>query len=284
MANSKKKVIIAIVAVVLIFAVVAIVYIMSGNDDDKKTVEIVPETPETTTVVTTVPETEPVTTVTTFPPFVNGLSLKAQEAKQSNPDTVGWIRISNTVIDYPLVRTTDNEFYVTHDFDKNPDEAGWVFMDYRCDFGPDDFSDNILTYGHNMADGSMYSDLKKYQRDEAFYEANPIIEVSSLYGDYQYKIFAFMLCNGVEGTDFEFWNYINFASESGAWSFDEYIAKINDKSLINTNVDVKKGDKMLLLSTCNTGDTTDHTRFVVLARMVRPGEDALEGTTGSSRR
>lgn len=283
----KKKVIIAIVAVVLIFAIVALVYILTSDGDEKR-VEVIPETTTNAVVteapVTTVATTEETTPVTTFPPFVNGLSLKAQEAKKSNPDTVGWIRLSNTVIDYPLVRTNDNEYYVSTNFDRNADPAGWVFVDYRCDFGPDYYSDNLLTYGHNMADGSMFSDLKKYQRDESFYEANPIIEVSSLYADYQYKVFAFMLCNGVKGSDFEFWNYINFAPGTDAWSLDEYLAKINDKSLITTNVDVKEGDKFLLMSTCNTGDTTDPTRFVVLARMVRPGEDAYEGTTGSSRR
>lgn len=284
----KKKVIIAIVAVVLIFAVVAAVYILTSKGEDKNKVEVVPDTTTSATTeapVTTVPETEPTTTpVTTFPPFVNGLSLKAQEAKQSNADTVGWIRLSNTVIDYPLVRTSDNDYYVSTNFYHNADPAGWVFVDYRCDFGPDLYSDNLMAYGHNMADGSMFSDLKKYQRDEAFYEANPIIEVSSLYADYQYKVFAFMLCNGVKGSDFEFWNYINFAPGTDEWSLEEYLAKINDKSLITTNVDVKEGDKLLMLSTCNTGDTTDPTRFVVLARMVRPGEDAYEGTTGSSRR
>lgn len=280
----KKKTILVIVAVVLLFAVIAIVYLIlnkSGNDKVAVLTETQPGTVTTAPVLTTAEET-----TTTYPPYVNGLSLKAQEAYQQNADTVGWLRISNTVIDYPIVRATDNEFYVSNNFDKQPAAAGWTFMDFRCEFLKDYSTDNLLLYGHNMADGSMFSDLKKYQRDESFYEANPIIEFSSLYADYQYKIFAFMLCNGTQGSDFEFWNYTIFSKDkkNPAWSVNEYLSKINDKSLITTNVDLKEDDDYLLLSTCNSGDTTDSTRFVVLARRVRPGEDAYEGTTGSVRK
>ncbi|MBE6851912.1 MAG: class B sortase [Ruminococcus sp.] len=281
---SKKKTIIAVASAVTVFvAVAAVVFIKSGNKENPT----VQETVTTTAAVTTVPETEPVTEpVTTYPPFVNGLSLKAQEYKEMNSDTVGWIRLSNTVIDYPVVKAGDNDYYINRDFDRREDPAGWVFMDFRCGMESEYFTENTLMYGHNMADGSMFSDLKKYQRDEAFYEQNPIIEVSSLSADYQYKVFAFMLCNGVKGSDFEFWNYIFFPQETEdpEWSLAKYLSKINDKSLITTNVDVREGDKLLALSTCNTGDTTDPTRFVVLARMVRPGEDVMEGTTGSVRR
>ena len=280
---TKKKTIITIVAVVALFAIVAIVYLILNKSDGQG--DKVPQITSGTTPVTTV-KAEVTTPVTTYEPFVNGLSVKAQEAYQSNSDTVGWIRISNTVIDYPIVRAADNEFYIDHNFNKEPADAGWIFMDYRCDYNEKVSTDNILLYGHNMADGSMFSDIKNYQRSESFYEENPIVEVSSLSADYQYKIFAFMLCNGIHGSDFEFWNYINFSrsTKDPAWTIDEYLSKINDKSLITTNVDVKKDDEFLLLSTCNSGDTTDGTRFVVLARKVRPGEDPLEGTTGSVRR
>lgn len=284
----KKKTIIAVAAAVAIFAAVTAVVLINSKKT-KNQIEVIPDVSTTTSVTasTDVPETEPVTEpVTTYPPFVNGLSEKAQEYWMDNPDTVGWIRLSNTVIDYPVLRAKDNDYYIDKNFWHNPDPAGWVFMDFRCGMESDYFTDNVLMYGHNMADGSMFSDLKNYQRYEDFYERNPIIEVSSLTADYQYKVFAFMLCNGVHGSDFEFWNYIFFTrdSKNPEWSLSEYLSKIDDKSLITTNVDIRDDDKFLALSTCNTGDTTDHTRFVVLARMVRPGEDALAGTTGSVRR
>lgn len=281
---SKKKTIIAVVAALVVFAVIALIVLLNSSKPSEE-IEVAPDT--TTAAVTTVPQTEPVTepVTTTYPPFVNGLSLKAQEYKEQNPDTVGWIRLSNTVIDYPVVKTDNNDYYVDNNFWRQPDPAGWVFMDFRCGMESDYFTDNVLMYGHNMADGSMFSAIKDYQRYEDFYEKNPIIEVSSLTADYQYKVIAFMLCNGMKGSDFEYWNYTMFEKDPNntEWTLSEYLSKFNNKSLITTNVDVKEGDKFLTLSTCNTGDTSDPTRFVVLARMVRPGEDALEGTTGSVR-
>lgn len=283
----KKKTVIAVSAAVVAFAVTAGVVIMNRKPEEHQ-IEVTPEVTEAETAAeTTVPETELVTEepVTTYEPFVNGLSLKAQEAYQENSDTVGWIRISNTAIDYPVLQTGDNDYYIDKNFYRNEDRAGWVYMDFRCGIRSDYFTDNTLMYGHNMASGVMFSDLKNYERYEYFYEEHPIVEVSSLTTDYQYKIFAFMPCNGVHGSDFEFWNYIFFSREKEPeWTLKEYLQKIDEKSLITTNVDLREDDKYLALSTCYGGDTSDPTRFVVLARMVRPGEDAYEGTTGSVRR
>ncbi|MCQ2464747.1 MAG: class B sortase [Oscillospiraceae bacterium] len=279
----KKKTIIAVCSAVVVFAAAA-----AGIAFLNRKTPVVPDEPvtEVTEAVTEVPVTEPVTEpVTTFKPFVNGLSLKAQEWKNDNPDTVGWIRIQGTAIDYAVTRTDNNDYYVDRDFWRNYDSAGWVFMDFRCGIESNYFTDNTLIYAHNMASGVMFADLKNYERYESFYEEHPIIELSSLSQDYQFKIFAFMPCNGVHGSDFEFWNYTFFSrGKEPEWTLGEYLSKIDDKSLITTKVDLREDDKYLALSTCYGGDTTDPTRFVVLARMVRPGEDALEGTTGSVRR
>ncbi len=283
MIDSKKKTIIAVSASAVAFAIAAGVFLATHKRDGE--VEVTPDV-TSATAPATMPETEAETEpVTTFPPFYNGLYLKAQEYKNYNSDTVGWIRISNTMIDYPVTRCGDNDYYIDHDFYGNYDEAGWVFMDFRCGIESDYFSDNTLLYGHNWYTGIMFSDLKKYERNADFYEENPIIELSSLSQDYQYKIFAFMPCNGVHGSDFEFWNYIYFSGEDDPeWSLREYLSRIDEKSLITTNVDIRDDDKFLALSTCYGGDTSDPTRFVVLARMVRPGEDPLEGTKDSVRK
>jgi len=283
---NRKKTIIAVSSAVVAFAVAAGVVFMNREKPEEPVAENSETVAETTTAETTVPETLPETEpVTTFPPFVNGLSQKASEYWQQNHDTVGWIRIKDSMIDYPITRSTDNDYYIERDFYGNRDSAGWVFMDFRCGIESDYFTDNSLIYGHNMASGVMFSDLKNYERYESYYESHPIVEVSSLTTDYQYKVFAYMACDGAKGSDFEFWNYIFFPDEQeSSWSLREYLRRIDQKSMVTTNVDVRDDDKFLALSTCYGGDTTDSTRFVVLARMVRPGEDALAGTEGSVRR
>lgn len=282
----KKKIITisAISATILIIVIVAVVVIVKNNNPKPIAQEFITESSvPIDTSVTTVPTTEETTEVTTtYPEFVNGLSEKAKEKVNQNSDTVGWIRISNTNIDYPITKTTDNDFYINHNFYKNPAAAGHTFMDFRNTFGEDEGgqSGDILIYGHNQADNTMFGCLRFYKNDTSFYEKNPIVEVSSLYRDYQYKIFSFIICDGSENTDFDYWNVINFPEEK---DFNDFMTKVKAKQLIQTNVDVKYGDKILALSTCNSGSATDWNRFIVYARRVRPGEDAYEGTQGSVR-
>lgn len=258
----------------------------------------------TTTKVTTI-ETSTITTTQTTPPSTttdvisttttteeltetpidyNGISRASLPSDkcatvgnlmESNPDTRGWISITNTNINYAFTQSGDNDFYLSHDFDGNESGAGWIFMDYKCYFdGNGNQSDVITLYGHNMANGSMFSTLKKYRDNSDFYEKNPIIAISGYNSFDYYKIFAYMICNGWEGSDFEFWNYSDLSNPN---DFYYYVNSAFKKSLIITGVDVQYGDKLLALSTCNTGSSSNHDRFVVLARKVRQGEDLYEG-------
>ena len=86
--------------------------------------------------------------------------------KAANPDTVGWLRIPGTRIDYPVVQTTDNEIYLHTDFNGNPDRYGTVFLD--CDSSADFSGRNNLIYGHHMRDGSMFKEVAKFKDREYF--------------------------------------------------------------------------------------------------------------------
>jgi SrtB family sortase len=248
------------------------------------------EATTTTTEVTTA-ETEPIeTTIVTTEPLNETVidhsnisratlpSAHCQEVanlKQTNSDTRGWVSISNTNISYAFTQGLDNSYYLTHDFYKNESHSGWVFMDYMGTFDDDGQQSDLITlYGHNMADGSMFATLKKYRDNADFYQANPIITLSSVNGYKYYKIFAYMVCNGSSSSDFKFWNYSDLSDPN---TFYYYVNSAFNKSKIITGVDVQYGDKILALSTCNSGSSSNTDRFVVLARMVRDGEDIYEG-------
>lgn len=297
MQNNKKLVIDGLIFVAVI--IIMIVFITFKNKTDTQpvtrmeaigystTIETTTTTIATTTSIETTTTTE---TTTTKEPLIqtaidysnisraslpNAYCEKVANLKNDNPDTRGWISISNTNINYAFTQTEDNSFYLDHDFYGNESHAGWVFMDFRNTFDDNGQQSDVVTlYGHNMANGSMFSTLKKYRDNSDFYEANPIITISSANGYKYYKIYAYMICNGLEGSDFEFWNYSDLSDPN---DFYYYVNKAFNKSLIITGVDVQYGDKLLTLSTCNTGSSTNHDRFVVLARMVRDGEDIYEG-------
>lgn len=199
-----------------------------------------------------------------------------------NPDTVGYIKIDGTVIDYPVVKGEDNDFYLTHDFYKNESRSGTVMMDYRNKVTADGHSGNMILYGHNMAVGTFFAALNEYWRtmydsydepSKSFYKEHPIIRFDTLYEQAEWKIFGFGIYNVAEsrGEVFGYNQKLDFTSED---DFNDYIINIMDRSDIFTDVDLKYGDDILTLSTCcwpyeGSGNTV---RLAIFARKIRDGE------------
>lgn len=190
-----------------------------------------------------------------MPSFQNDIA----KAKQKNKDTVGWLRVTGTTLNRAIVQTSDNNYYLKHDFNKNDYWKGWPFADFRNKFNP--LPRNLILYGHNMGDGTLFGELKSYD-ELSFLNQNPIIYFSTDKGDFQYKIFAVYI------TDTNFY-YIKTDFKDNA-DFSDFISKIRARSLYNSSVDVKASDKILTLSTCTY--EFKEARFVVQARLVRPGE------------
>ncbi len=90
-----------------------------------------------------------------------------EEIKKENDETVGWIKIEGTNINYPIVQAKDNDYYLNHDYYKKKNSAGWIFMDYRNKI--DD--NNLIINGHHRKDKSMFGDLDKLF-DKNFYNNN----------------------------------------------------------------------------------------------------------------
>lgn len=212
----------------------------------------------------------------------------AEKLLELNKDVAGYFSIPGTGIDYPLMQgKNDNDKYLHTDLYGNHLRAGSIFLDYRCVF--DDVkngklasknSDCLVIYGHNMRDGSMFGKLKNYRNDDSYYEKHAIIDLNSNYAQYKYKIFGYFIADpeDEDNTFFDYWNKLNFDDEE---DFYDFVNEIKRRSLRNTNVDIKYGDKLLILSTCN--NLISNGRFVVAARLVRDGEDPDEGITGSSK-
>lgn len=222
--------------------------------------------PETTAAVTeTEPETEP---PTTEPPE---LTDRAKELLTQNPDTVGWITIENTNVDNPIVQSGDNDFYLNHGFDGQPFRAGAVFMDYRdvFSFDEDAQSTNIILYGHNMANNTMFGSLRRYRQDYSYYKKAPVIQLESNYAVYDYVIFGLVITDGSAQATWRYWDMEDLSNRT---QFNAYIKTVQQKNLTEIPVDVKYGDKLLTLSTCYSD--ADDSRFLVVARRLREGESA----------
>jgi sortase B len=185
-----------------------------------------------------------------------------QEALSINSDTIGWLYVPGTTLNLPIVQTKNNDYYLKKSIYKNYAWKGWPFADFRDVWSP--LPKNLIIYGHNMGDGDLFGELKKFT-NLSFLNSNPILYFSTPSKKYYWKIFAVYI------TDKNF-NYIqtNFKDNE---EFLSFIFKNKARSLFNTSVDVAASDSILTLSTCTY--EFHEAYFVVMARLIRPGETQL---------
>lgn len=193
-----------------------------------------------------------------------------EPVKKENPDVRGWITISGTEVNHPVYQTTDNEYYLTHNMNKEESRYGAIYFDYRCSVSADNPTQNVIVYGHDMKDGSMFGTLKRF-KNLNFYKKNPSITLTKLHNQTSYMIFAVMIMNATASDDNGYlFDYIN-PTFSNQETFLSWINEARERSLINTLVDVKENDQILTIVTC-TNDFKN-ARLVIMAREVRAGEN-----------
>lgn len=188
-----------------------------------------------------------------------------------NEDTAGWLKINNTKIDNVVVQTSDNDFYLDHNFEKNSSQPGTLFIDFRCNINDyvENQTKNIIIYGHKQKSGSMFGTLHNYHNNIDFYKENPTFEFSNLYETYTYKVLAMFVCQ-TKGEDvFDYHNYINLP-EKGDYCFYKWLLNVRDRSEIETPVSADINDYYITLSTCSY--EKPDCRFVVIGRRVRDDE------------
>lgn len=211
------------------------------------------------------PDTDlPETTVSADPENEDGEAAAAEETSarmsridlasllEINDECIGWIEIPGTDISYPMVHTTDNEYYLTHTFRREENKAGSIFLETS---NQTDFSDlHTIIHGHNMKNGSMFAGLKNYKK-ESYYEKHPHIFIDLADGSHCYQIFS---CHEAPSTDITY--TIGYSADD---TYAAFLSALKESSLYDTGVDVTVSDYVITLSTCtNSGKD----RFVVHAK------------------
>ena len=185
---------------------------------------------------------------------------KYAEVYAQNSDLVGWVSISGTRIDYPIMQTKDNpNFYLKHAFDKSYSSYGVPYLQENCDIG---ISDNLVLYGHHMNNGSMFSDLCKYESED-FYQEHKTIRFDTLDSFGEYEVVAAFKTVAYSESGFKYYHFVNAESEA---AFDEYIEGCKELSLYDTGVSAEYGDQLITLSTCEYSRTNG--RMVVVAKLL----------------
>ena len=175
----------------------------------------------------------------------NEIDINIKKLKKLNTDTVAWLKINNTNIDYPVLKSKNNQYYLNHDFDKKENNSGWIFADYRNKFNGEDR--NIIIYGHNRRDKSMFGTLKNTLSD-SWYDEKENLYITLIEKDNADKYLVFSV-------------YYEKANEYGIQTsfkndmkYYEFLKNIKYKSIKNFNIELKKSDKILILCTCGNNN------------------------------
>lgn len=181
----------------------------------------------------------------------------------SNKNLIGWIKIDDTIIDYPVMQCDDNTYYLEHNFDQEEDRAGALFLDCNCDVVKG--NDNYIIYGHHMTSGKMFASLPKYE-DESYYEEHPYIIFDTIYEEAVYQVmYAFR--SKVYNEDQVVFKYYQFIDAYSEEEFNSYMQEMADLAYYDTGVTAVYGDSLLTLSTCDYQETNG--RFVVVAKRIQ---------------
>ena len=180
---------------------------------------------------------------------------------ERNNDMVGWIKIDGTKLNYPVMQSVDNpDFYLKHGFDKEYTDYGCPYVQENCDVLLP--SDNIVIYGHNMDDGSMFATLDSY-KSKSFWSEHKKISFDTLTSKNEYEIVAVFTTTAYSDDGFK---YYEFTCAEEKEDFDNYISKCKELSLYDTGVKVEYGDKLISLSTCEYSNKNG--RIVVVAKRI----------------
>lgn len=184
------------------------------------------------------------------------INVDINALKEKNKDTVGWINVNNTNINYPYVQGKDNKYYLNHSYDKSYNEAGWVFLDYRNNSTLSD-KNNIL-YAHSRLDKTMFGSLSKTLKSTWYNNKdNHIIRLSTEIENTMWQIFS--VYKIPEET---YYITTNFSNDS---EYEKFLNIIKERSIHNFNTDININDKVLTLSTCYS----DTERTVVHAKLIK---------------
>lgn len=188
---------------------------------------------------------------------LNLLEVNFQDLLQKNLDTVGWIQVKGTNINYPIVQTTNNEYYLHHAFDKSENDAGWVFMDYRNNATT--FDQNTIIYAHSRYNGTMFGSLKNILESSWYNDKNNyIIRLSTPTENTMWQVFSVYT---IEKESY----YItpNFPTEE---EYNQFLNTLKSRSSVNFSATVNPSDKVLTLSTCKDNFGS---RVVMHAKLIK---------------
>ena len=206
----------------------------------------------------TTPPPEDGSTEPTAEPTEPPILTEYEALYELNNDLVGWIRIEDTKLNYPVMQTPESvDYYLHRNFDREYNVHGCIYVREVCDVNKP--SDNLTIYGHHMKDGSMFGTLSRYNK-KSYWEEHDLIQFDTLTERHTYRIFSVFKTTATLGKGFEYHRFVDAVDEE---DFNEFIATCKELAFYDTGITPVYGDKIICLSTCEY--TLQNGRLVVAA-------------------
>ncbi len=194
------------------------------------------------------------------------IELKVLEEYQTlyskNRSLIGWLKIDDTNIDYPVMQTSNNEYYLDHNYSQEYDKNGSLFLDKDCDVVHR--STNLIIYGHHMKSGKMFGNLNRYSSED-YCKQHSTIQFDTIYEKGTYEV-MYVFRSRIYNEDEVVFKYYQFLDAASEKEFNSNMQEMAELSLYDTGVTAVYGDELLTLSTCDSSE--EDGRFVVVAKRV----------------
>lgn len=194
----------------------------------------------------------------------NELIEKVKELQKENEDVKAWIKINDTNINYPVVQANDNNYYLYRNYKKENSNYGSIFIDSNSNI--ENPNSNIIMYGHNMKDGSMFKDLLKYA-DEEYYNNHKYIEFVTNTSSSTYEIIAVFKSRIFYKNEKNVFRYYQCTNLNNEQDYNYYVNNCKELSLYDTGVNAEYGEQIITLITCEY--SSENGRMVVVAKKAK---------------
>ena len=189
--------------------------------------------------------------------------IQLEELQKENEEIIGWLEIEGTNINYPVLQTSDNDYYLTHNYKKEYSSSGSLFLDK--DFDMVNGSSNYLIYGHRNKQGLMFEDLIKYA-EEDFYKEHTKIKFTTNKDDSIYEILSVFYSRVYYKSEKNVFRYYYFVNAENEQEYNDFVENAKKASIYDTGVTAQYGEQLLTLSTCEYSQ--EDGRFVVVCKKV----------------
>lgn len=247
--NKLKKIVLLLLIVVFVCGIGYTIYYLYNSYKDKKDNTNILDN----VIVDDTPATEEKTEK----------MLELEELQKENNEIIGWLEIEDTNINLPVCQTTDNDFYLTHNYKKEKSKGGSLFLDKNFDLI--NGSSNYLIYGHRNTQGLMFEDLLKYSKED-FYNNHKTIKFTTNKDDSVYEIMSVFYSRVYYKKEKDVFRYYNFVNANNEEEYNDFVNNCKKSSIYDTGVTANYGDQLLTLSTCEYSQ--EDGRFVVVAKKV----------------